>query len=79
MAAAFEERKFNDDLLVQEADRKLAARKYPSIAHVLDHPALRELFVQFDKPATRAKNTGITVICRRSALPCSVAVVTAAD
>jgi hypothetical protein len=58
-AASFDERKFNDDLLMQEADRELAAKKYPSIFHVLDHPELRELFVQFDRPATHAKRTGL--------------------
>lgn len=59
MAAAFDNHKFNDDLLLQDADRKLAAKKYPSIFHVLDHPELRELFVQYDAPAKRAKSTGL--------------------
>jgi hypothetical protein len=59
MTASFEERKFNDDLLMQDADRKLAAKKFPSIFHVLDHPQLRDLFVQFDRPATNAKTTGL--------------------
>ncbi len=51
--------KFNDDLLLQDADRRLAAKKYPSIFHVLDHPELRELFAQYDAPAKRAKSTGL--------------------
>jgi hypothetical protein len=59
MPASFDERKFNDDLLMLEADRKLAEKKFPSIFHVLDHPELRELFVQFDAPATRAKGKGL--------------------
>jgi hypothetical protein len=59
MAALLDERKFNDDLLLHEADRKIAARRYSSIYHVLDHPELRELFVRFDKPATQAKRNGL--------------------
>src|ERR1035437_2636838 len=59
MAAAFDNHKFNDDLLLQDADRRLAAKQYPSIFHVLDHPELRELFLQYDAPAKRAKSTGL--------------------
>jgi hypothetical protein len=51
-------RKFNDDLLMQESDRKLAVRKYPTIYHVLDHPELRKLFLQYDEPANLAKRKG---------------------
>jgi hypothetical protein len=50
--------KFNNDLLLEEHDRKLAARKYPTILHVLDHPELRQLFLQYDEPANRAKRNG---------------------
>ena len=54
---AFDHHKFNDDLLLQDADRKLAQRKYPSIFHALDHPELRDLFCEYDAPANRAKRT----------------------
>jgi hypothetical protein len=53
-----ESHKFNDDLLLENEDRNLANRKYPTIAHVLDHPELRQLFRQFDEPANRAKRRG---------------------
>ena len=59
MVASFDDRKFNDDLLLQDADRKLAAKKYPSIFYVLDHPELRQLFSEYDTPAHRAKSTGL--------------------
>jgi hypothetical protein len=58
-AEPYENHKFNDDLLLEEADRELAARKYPTIFHVLDHPELRELFRQYDVPATHAKRMGL--------------------
>ena len=53
-------RKFNDDILSAAEDRELAARKYPTILHVLDHPELRELFDRYDEPAKRAKRNGLT-------------------
>lgn len=56
MKPAIEAHKFNDDLLLAREDRDLAARKYPAIEHVLDHPELRDLFVAKDKPANRAKS-----------------------
>jgi len=56
---AFDHHKFNDDLLLQDADRKLAQRKYPSIFHAPDHPELRDLFSEYDAPANRAKRTGL--------------------
>ena len=59
MAAPFDDHKFNDDLLLEDTDRGLAQKKYPSIFHVLDHPELRDLFIQYDSPATRAKSTGL--------------------
>jgi len=59
MALSFDDHKFNDDLLLQESDRKLTAKKYPSIFHVLDHPELRRLFSEYDARATRAKRTGL--------------------
>jgi hypothetical protein len=44
---------------LQDADRKLAKRKYSSIFHALDHPELRDLFCEYDAPAKRAKRTGL--------------------
>ena len=52
--------KFNDDLLLWDADRELVAARYPSIVHVLDHRELRQLFVEYDEPANRAKRKGMT-------------------
>jgi hypothetical protein len=60
MTTLDESHKFNDDLLLDDEDRNLANRKYPTIAHVLDHPELRHLFLQFDEPANRAKRKGRT-------------------
>jgi hypothetical protein len=54
-----DDHKFNDDLLLQESDRKLALAKYPAIFHVLDHAELRHLFSKYDVRATRAKGTGL--------------------
>ena len=59
MIASFDVHKFNDDLLLQEADQRFAEKKYPSIFHVLDHPELRELFCEYEAPALRAKNAGL--------------------
>ena len=59
MKPSFDDHKFNDDLLLQASDRKLAERKYPSIFHVLDHPELRQLFCDYEAPADRAKRTGL--------------------
>lgn len=55
MKPAIEGHKFNDDLLLAREDRDLAARRYPAILHVLDHPELRRLFAVHDAPANRAK------------------------
>jgi len=54
-----QDHKFNDDLLLLESDLSLARKKYPSIVHVLDHPALRRLFIEYDEPARRAKSKGL--------------------
>jgi hypothetical protein len=59
MISSIDDHKFNDDLLLRENDRKLAAIKYPSIAHVLDYPELRQLFSQYDATANRAKRKGL--------------------
>jgi hypothetical protein len=60
MTSPVDAHKFNDDLLLEEQDRKLAARKYPTILHVLDHPELRQRFLEYDEPASRAKRKGRT-------------------
>lgn len=60
MKPAIEGHKFNDDLLLAREDRDLAARKYPAILHVLDHPELRQLFAVYDGPANRAKRRART-------------------
>ena len=59
MIASFDDHKFNDDLLLQDADQRLAEKKYPSIFHVLDYPELRQLFCEYEAPANRAKSTGL--------------------
>jgi hypothetical protein len=59
MVTPSDDHKFNDDLLLQEEDRKLASIKYPTIFHVLDHPELRQLFSKYDTPANRAKRIGL--------------------
>lgn len=55
MKPSSEHHKFNDDLLLAREDRDVAARKYPSVIHVLDHPELRHSFAAYDGPANRAK------------------------
>jgi hypothetical protein len=60
MKPAIDGHKFNDDLLLAREDRDLAARKYPAISHVLDHPELRQLFAVYDGPANRAKRRART-------------------
>jgi hypothetical protein len=47
--------KFNDDLLLTEGDRRLAAERFPELLHFLDFPELREMFVGYDLPANSAK------------------------
>lgn len=48
--------KFNDDLLLTEADQKLAQERFPEVAHVFNFPELRDIFVRYDAQANRAKN-----------------------
>lgn len=60
MKTTVEDHKFNDDLLLEAEDREAATRKYAGIAHVLNHPELRRLFVAYDKPANRAKRRART-------------------
>jgi hypothetical protein len=56
MKPAIEGHKYNDDLLLAREDQELAARKYPAIWHVLDHPEVRQFFATYDAPANRAKH-----------------------
>lgn len=55
--------RFNDELLLSEADRDLAEASYPNVFFALDHPALREEFHRVDKLAIRAKNTSRRIGC----------------
>src|SRR5262249_40063255 len=59
MAGSLVPRKFNDDILLNDGDRALAAKVYPEIVHVLDYPELCELFAEYEHRANRAKKTGL--------------------
>lgn len=48
---------FNDDLLIHDRTRQQALLQFPTISFLLDHPKLREVFVEFDKKANSAKRT----------------------
>jgi hypothetical protein len=67
MPREFDQHKFNDDLLLEQADRDVAARRYPTVFHALDHLELREYFQLFDPSAIRAKRrsriAGFFAIC----------------
>jgi hypothetical protein len=60
MVTNFDKQKFNDDLLLGEGDCEVAAHRYPTILHVLDHPELRNYFETIDAPANRAKRSSRT-------------------
>jgi hypothetical protein len=49
--------RFNDELLLSDADRALAQKTFPNVYFALDHPELREEFARIDAIAVRAKNT----------------------
>ncbi len=49
------EQKFNDDLLLSEADRALARIKFPHLFQFLDFAELREAFSKHDVPANALK------------------------
>lgn len=49
------EHQFNGDMLASAEDQQLAREEYPEIFHVLDHRALRDEFLRYDKVANRAK------------------------
>jgi hypothetical protein len=59
MVSPVDDHRLNDDMLRHERDRKLAASKCPSLVHALDHQELRQLFIEYDAPASRAKRTGL--------------------
>ncbi|MEO1660594.1 MAG: hypothetical protein AAFR51_06370 [Pseudomonadota bacterium] len=48
--------RFNDELLLQAADRELAQQQFPSVFFALDHPSLRADFKRIDAGANRAKS-----------------------
>ena len=58
MESVLSKHKFNDDILLDQQDQELAARIYPTIFHVLDHPELRQLFLVYDKASSLAKRKG---------------------
>lgn len=53
------QQKFNDDLLIGEDDRDRAAVAYPTVFHVLDHPKLRQCFLEYDAPSNAAKKRSV--------------------
>lgn len=55
--------RFNDELLLSEADRDLAKASYPNVFFALDHPALREEFHRVDTLAIKAKNASRRIGC----------------
>lgn len=55
--------RFNDELLISQADRDLAQRRFPNVFFALDHPALREDFKRIDKQANKAKSYSRTIGC----------------
>lgn len=55
--------RFNDELLLTEADRTLAQNAYPNVFFALDHPELRAEFERVDGRAVNAKNTSRRIGC----------------
>lgn len=55
--------RFNDELLLSEADRALAKQSYPDIFFALDHPALRDEFNRVDGLAMKAKTRSRLIGC----------------
>lgn len=49
------EQGFNNDLLLTERDRRQAFDRFPTLRHILDFPALRKIFQQYDIPSNSAK------------------------
>jgi hypothetical protein len=50
---------FNSDLLSHARDRQRAAKLFPGLLHVLDHPELRALFAEYDDPANKSKKRSL--------------------
>jgi hypothetical protein len=50
-----QQHKFNDDLLIGDADRQFAGIKFPRLFELMDFPELREVFAAHDAPANRLK------------------------
>lgn len=55
--------RFNDELLLSEADRSLAEKSYPNVFFALDHPELRAEFERVDARALKAKNRSRRIGC----------------
>ena len=55
--------RFNDELLLSDADRALAERSYPDVFFALDHPELREEFQRVDQLALAAKRRSRWIGC----------------
>lgn len=55
--------RFNDELLLSEADRALAEKSYPNVFFALDHPQLRAEFERIDERAIKAKNRSRRIGC----------------
>ena len=55
--------RFNDELLLSEADRALAEKSYPKVFFALDHPELRAEFERVDGRAMKAKRTSRRIGC----------------
>jgi hypothetical protein len=53
--AATSERKFNDDLLINDGDLQYAKEQFPEVFHLLDHPELREKFRAYETTANKAR------------------------
>ena len=73
MVSATEDHKFNDDLLLLDADQNYAMQKYDPIFHVLYYPELQMLFSKYNDLADGAKKNSsfwglIAIICGFSAL-----------
>jgi hypothetical protein len=50
--------RFNTDLLINPGELESARLAFPRIVHILDHPALRQAFIRFDRPSNAAKKKG---------------------
>jgi len=55
--------RFNDELLLSEADRALAEQSYPNVFFALDNPELRAVFEEVDEVALAAKQRSRWIGC----------------